>query len=345
MSFLFYQKTTPEFLNNYLKYKRYITFSAKTTIDESYYDIRTFFRYIKLSFYMNDKLDEITRSEFETIEIIDITLDDMNQVTANTISDYLKFLSCILENCPKSRNKKLASLKRMFEYLETNNLISINPTKFITSARVEKRLPKYLTLAESKQLLSKTINSEDKNKIRNYTIICLFLNCSLRLAELVGINLTDVKLDDKTLKVCGKGNRERIVYLNDACIEVIYEYLKVRPKLDKSFIDYNALFISSRNKRISRRTVQYIIDNELERTFKSDKKELHTHSLRHSGASMMYNENNTDILVIRRILGHKSLASTEIYTHVSPKKLRYIMENCTISSILERKKGGIENDR
>ena len=337
MSFLIYQKQSPEFLNNYLKYKRYITFSANTTIDEAYFDIRSFFRYIKLSFYMKDKVNEITKEEFENIEILDITLDDLNNVTRDTISNYLVFLNYTLNNCPKTRNRKLASIKRLFEYLEIHNLIITNPTKFVKTAKIEKRLPKYLTLTESKKLLANTINSDDKYKIRNYAIICLFLNCSLRLSELVRINLTDIKLDEKTLKVCGKGNRERIIYLNEACIEVIEEYLKVRPKLDKSFVDYNALFISSQKKRISRKTVQDIVKTKLENAFEEKEKDLHTHSLRHSSASMMYNENDTNILIIRRILGHKSLSATEIYTHVSPKKLRDIMENCTISSILERK--------
>ncbi len=337
MSFLVHQKQNPEFLNNYLKYKRYITFSANTTINEAYYDIRTFFRYIKLSFYMEDKINEINIEEFEKIEIASITLDDMNNVTRNTISDYLSFLKYTLDNCPKTRNKKLSSIKRLFEYLEVNNLITINPTKFITTAKVEKRLPKYLTLEESKILLATTIKSEDKNKIRNYAIICLFLNCGLRLSELVSINLTDMKLDERTIKIYGKGNRERIIYLNEACIEVISEYLKIRQKLNRTFKDYNALFLSSRNKRISRRSVQTIIENEINKAFEDSKKDLHTHSLRHSSATMMYNENNIDILIIRRILGHKSLKATEIYTHVSPKKLRYIMENCTISSILEKK--------
>lgn len=337
MSFLNYQKQNPEFLNNYLKYKRYITFSANTTTNEAYYDIRTFFRYIKLSFYMKEKINTITKLEFEKISIIDITINDMNNVTKNTITDYLTFLKYILDNCPKTRNKKLASIKRLFEYLENNNLIAINPTKFITTSKVEKRLPKYLNLDESKKLLSTAINSEDKNKIRNYAIICLFLNCSLRLSELIGINLTDIKLDEKTIKICGKGNHDRIIYLNEACIEVINEYLKVRQKLNRTYLDYNAFFLSSRNKRISRRTVQTIIENEIKKAFDDTKNDLHTHSLRHSSATMMYNENNTDILVIRKILGHKSLNSTEIYTHISPKKLKYIMENCTISSILERK--------
>ena len=336
MSFLKYQKQSPEFLNNYLKYKRYITFAAKTTIDEAYYDIRTFFRYIYLSFYMEDDEFDGTIEKFKEIPIKDITLDDMNKVKNTTIVDYLKFLNYTLGNSPKTRNKKLASIKRLFEYLEVTNLIASNPTKYIETSKIGKRNPKYLTLSESKTLLSTAIKSNNKYIIRNYAIICLFLNCSIRLSELVRINLSDLKLDERTVKIRGKGNKERILYLDDAVLEALNEYLKVRPKLDKSHIDYNALFISSRDKRISRRNVQTIIDTEIGNSFKKTKEHLHTHSLRHSSATMMY-ENNTDILVIKRILGHSSLSATEVYTHVSPNKLRYIMENYTISSILEKK--------
>ena len=344
MSFFQYQKQNPEFLNNYLKYKRWITYSAKTTIDEAYFDLRTFFRYLKLYFYMNDDLDEITVNEFKGITIKDISLNDMNNVTSSVVMDFLGFLKYTLNNSPKTRNRKLASIKRLFEYLELNRLVASNPTKYIETAKIEKRNPKFLTLKESKTLLSTTIKSESKNRIRNYAITCVFLNCSLRLSELVGINISSIKFDEKTIKVCGKGNKERILYLNEATMEAITEYLKIRPKLDKSFVDYNALFLSSRNKRISRRSVQYIIDTELKYTFKDTKENLHTHSLRHSSATMMY-DNNTDIFVIKKILGHNSLVATEIYTHVSNDKMRKIMENCTISSILEKKEEELKNAR
>lgn len=344
MSFLTYQKQSPEFLNNYLKYKRYITFSAGTTVDESYYDLRTLFRYIKIEFYKENS--NIDVEQFRSITIQDITIEDINKVTQKTLNDFIFFLKYTLDNCPKTRNKKLASLKRFFEYLYINNLISYNPTLGMKSATIEKRVAKHLNLNESKKLLSTTLNSDQRYKIRNYAITCLFLNCCLRLAELTQIDLTDLKLDEKTLKVHGKGNIERIVYLNDAVCEALTEYLKIRPSLGKDNTDYNALFISSRNKRISRRAVQSIIETQLNMTFDDEKREgLHTHTLRHSGASLMYNESDTDILVLKKVLGHKSIAATEIYTHVDAKKMKFIMENCTISSIIERKEEVIANGR
>lgn len=331
MFFLKYQNQNPEFLNNYLKYYHLVEFASINTVNEAYFDIRTFFRYIKYKFH-NQEFSDI--EEFKTFTIDDITLNDMNNVKPYIIDDYIFFLRNTLDNIPKTRNKKLATLKNFFKYLFTNNLISSNPTTFAKSAEIGKRQPKYLTLKESKNLLSTAINTDKRNKIRNYCIICLFLNCGLRLSELVKINKEDLKLDDMTIKVIGKGNKERIIYLNDATKESIEKYLEIRPNLSKKNMDYNALFLSERNKRISRRSVQNLITEVLK---KNQKGELHTHSLRHTSATLLYNENNTDIMLIKEILGHESILSTEIYTHISDKKLKEIMENCSISNILEKK--------
>lgn len=335
MSFLKYQKQSPEFLSNYLKYKRYIDFGAQTTTDETFFDLRTLFRYVKLYLYDKNKLVNITKEEFKKIDITDVTIEDLEKMNQNDLQNYLFFLDSTLENVSKTRNRKLASMKRLYEYLETNNLINVNPTKWMQSATIEKRQPKYLDLKESKQLLANTINSDSRYKIRNYAIICIFLNCSLRLSELVGINLTDLKIDnsEQSLRVTGKGNKQRILYLNSAVCEAINTYLKVRPPLDKSNKDYNALFLSSRKKRISQRSVQDIIKSELKELMESKGKEsakYHTHTLRHSCATLLYNEANVDIFVLKRILGHESLVATEVYTHVSDKKLRELMQNFNI---------------
>jgi len=338
MSFLKYQKQNPEFLNNYLKYKRYIESCAETTVNESYFDLRTLFRYIKLYLYDNDKLNKITKDDFKKIEIKEITIDDLSQMNEFKLEQYIVFLANVLENDAASRNKKLASMKRLYEFLETNNYIPNNPTRNIKTARLPKRVPKYLNLEESKKLLSKTINSDNRNKIRNYAITCIFLNCSLRVSELVKIDLTDLKLDssEQTIRINGKGNKQRILYLNEAVCEAIKLYLDIRPKLDKNQKDYNALFLSNRQQRISKRSVQTIIKDELQEVFEEEYKKYHTHTLRHSGISLLYNENDIDIFILKLILGHKSIAATEVYTHVSNKKLKNIMENCAISSIIER---------
>lgn len=345
MSFLNYQNDSPEFLINYLKYKRYISFGAETTINEAYYDLKTLFRYIKLLLKDKDKLYSISLEEFKDITIDDLTLSDIKKIKNQDLSDYLAFLRNTLDNSPKTRNRKLASLKRFFEYLYDNNYIDYNPSTTLHCASIGKRIPKYLTLDESKKLLSSTINSDDRNKIRNYAITCLFINCSLRLSEIVGINLDDIKIyeSEQTILIRGKGNKERLLYLNAAACEVINEYIKVRPKLGKDNIDYNALFLSERNKRISKRMVQTIIKNEMKNILdESEKNKCHAHILRHTGTSLLYNENDIDIFVLKIMLGHTSIKATEVYTHISDKKLKYIMENCTISSILEKKEAKLD---
>ena len=340
MSFLDFQSESPEFLNNYLKYVRFISFNAQTTVDEAFFDLRTLLRYIKLLLYDENKLNNFDINYFKTISIKDITLADMRKVTSQDLHNFIRFLHDELNNNPKTRNKKLASLRKLFDYLSANNYIPTNPSIGLHSAKVEKRLPKYLSLEQSKKLLSNTIKSDSTNKIRNYAITCIFLNCSLRLSELVNINISDMKIDEseQTIKITGKGNKERILYLDKAVCEAINEYLKVRPVTGRENPDYDALFLSSHKKRISKRAVQTIIKEEMIQLKENSLKDCHVHILRHTSTTLLYSENDINIFILKEILGHKSIKATEIYTHVPDKKLKEIMENCTISSILERER-------
>lgn len=337
MSFIINQENNPEFLNNYLKFQAYITFKSDLTVEEMYTDIRTFFRYL---IYINKKENkEFNIDDFKKIEINEITLSDMEAVTNSTINDFIYFLRYNLDNCAKTRNRKLASIKKLFTYLDNQNLISHNPALNISRAKVEKRQPKYLNLTESKKLLSDVAKKEHRNSIRNYAITCVFLNCCIRLNELVLIDLTDIKLDERTIRIHGKGNIERIIYMDDAVLEAITKYLEIRPKLNDYYPDKNALFLSNRNQRISKRNVQMIIKNELNESIDNSDNKYHTHSLRHTGATLMYDENNTDILIIKEILGHKSICSTEVYTHVADKRLKELAMNFNILDI-----GGSKNE-
>lgn len=332
MSFLKYQKQNPTFLNDYLKYQRYIAGYSEMTVNEYYYDLRTFFRFLRA--YNLNILDNISKSDLKKIEIKTITIKELNMVTENIIDNFIIFLNYNLCNIPKTRNRKLASLKRFFEYLSNNNLISNNPAKEIHTAKIEVRVVKPLSIDESKKILSKIITSNQRFKIRNYAIACIFLNCSIRLSELISINVSDLKMNEKTIKIHGKGNVERIIYMDDAVFEAITEYLKVRPHLNNIY--QNALFISERNKRISKRCVQSIIKDVLDNIVPEErKKKIHIHTLRHTSASLMYN-NNTDIFVIKKILGHKSLVATQLYTHVSDERMKNLIQNYGISSILEK---------
>ena len=182
-----------------------------------------------------------------------------------------------------------------------------------------------MSLDDSKKLLSVTENDDnDENKERDYAIITLFLNCGLRLSELIGINIQDIDFNEYKMNVIGKGNKERTIYLNKACINAINNYLLVRPKegvKNDSKASNKALFLSKRHERISNRTVQYIVEKEL-RKAGLDTSKYSTHKLRHTAATLMYQYGQVDIRALQELLGHKSISTTEIYTHVSNEQVR-----------------------
>jgi site-specific recombinase XerD len=198
--------------------------------------------------------------------------------------------------------------------------------KMLDSPKTNKSLPKYLTLDQSIDLL-KAIDG--KNKERDYAILTLFLNCGLRLSELVGLNYTDIR-SDGSMRVIGKGSKERVVYLNNACISAIERYMRVRPV--DGVEDKNALFLSSRLKRISPKTVQYIVKTTLEKAGMKDR-ELSTHKLRHTAATLMYQYGNVDVLAIKEMLGHESLSTTQIYTHIMDEQLQKAADANPLSSV------------
>lgn len=192
-------------------------------------------------------------------------------------------------------------------------------------------MPKYLTLEQSVNLL----NSVDgKFKERNYCILTLFLNCGLRLSELVGINISHIK-DDNTLVVLGKGNKERTIYLNNACLYAIKQYMAVRPV--DGVIDRDALFLSSRKCRISNQGVQKVVEDALKKSG-LDGMGFSTHKLRHTAATLMYQHGNVDPLQLKEILGHENLSTTEIYTHVNNEQLKHAVDSNPLNDDSKLKK-------
>ena len=208
-------------------------------------------------------------------------------------------------------------------------MIKENPAIGIKTPKQEKRMPKYLSLEDSKRLLNVTADENDENKERDYAIITLFLNCGLRLSELVGINISNIDFSENRLTVIGKGNKERTIYLNEACINAITKYMSVRPKegvkMD-SKASNKALFLSKWKERISNRTVQYIVERELLKAG-LDTSKYSTHKLRHTAATLMYQYGKVDIRALQELLGHESIATTEIYTHVSNEQVRDAVES------------------
>ena len=309
-------------LASFLIYIESIQGKSPKTANEYFYDIRTFYRFLKLKF---DSVSDA--EEFDNINIDDVTLEMLARVDLNVIYEYINFLTRERHNSSSARARKIASLKSFFKYVcNKAKLLDVNPTAELESVKINKQLPKHFTLEDSVALLSEV---DGRNAERDYCILTLFLNCGMRLAELVGINVTDIQGDKLT--VIGKGGKERTIYLNEACIDALSDYMILRKEMKPTAKDRNALFLSERETRISRRTVQYIVEKYVKK-IGLDPHKYTTHKLRHTAATLMH-ESGVDIRVLQEILGHKQLSTTEIYTHVSNDRMRDAVKSNPLSSI------------
>ena len=322
-------ENNPEYLNSFLQYS--LTYKKKSPESVNQYncDLTMFLRYMKYLFKLTNEED------FNKITINDFTLEQLSKVTQENIHSFITYLS-IKRNCgPATCARKISTIRIFFKYLTiTAKLLNDNPAQNLETPKLNKRLPRYLTLEDSEKLLSLTYSDDsNENKERDFAIITLFLNCGLRLSELVGINIADIKFDDQKMTVIGKGNKERSIYLNKACIDAINAYLDVRPKegikKDKKDSD-KALFLSSYKQRISKRTVENIVSKELARAG-LDTTKYSTHKLRHTAATLMYKYGEVDIRALQELLGHQSISTTEIYTHVDNDQVRTAVESNPLS--------------
>ena len=310
----------PQVLRDFLVYHETIRGHSKNTVDEYYLDLRTFFRYLKLSRGL------VPRSaELEVISISDIDVPFISKVTLAEIYDFLAFLSRDRIKQPNSaepeigltassRARKIAAIRSFFKYMTVKaKLLDENPVQDLDSPKLPKTLPRYLTLEESQRLLSAVDGS---NKERDYCILCIFLNCGLRISELVGMNVNDYRGDN--LRVIGKGNKERTVYLNDACRAALDAWLDVRRNLVPARV--SAMFLSNRRTRISVDSVQVMVKKYLKRAG-LDASLYSTHKLRHTAATLML-QNGVDVRTLQEVLGHENLNTTQIYTHIDNAELR-----------------------
>lgn len=300
----------PAIIKDYLIYMQTIKGKSLKTIDEYYSDLRTFFRFIKVNRGLVSK-----NTPYTEINISDIDIHIIKSVTLTDIYEFMNYVMRERNNNNSTRARKSSSLRGFFGYITTKkHLLENDPTKELEVPKKKKTKPKYLTLEQSIELLNAV---EGKYKERDYCILTLFLNCGLRLSELVGLNFSDIRTDN-TMRVLGKGNKERIVYLNDACITAINDYKLVRP-ID-GVKDKNALFISRNNNRVSPKTVQAMVYKYLEK-IGLDSQGYSCHKLRHTAATLMYQQGGVDILVLKELLGHENIGTTEIYTHLSSNQL------------------------
>ncbi len=315
-----YRQESPPILKDFLMYHETIKGHSSKTVDEYFLDLRTFFRFLKI-----ERGIVARKADFDEISIMDVDLDFVRNVTLNEVYNFLTFLARdrIVNQrshykeyglSTTTRARKIACIRSFYKYLTVKaKLLAENPVADLDSPKTPKSLPRYLTLEESRCLL----NSVDgNNRERDYCILCIFLNCGLRISEIVGLNVTDYHGD--ILRIVGKGNKERIVYLNESTKRAIDNWLIVRKNTVPS--REPAMFVSNRRTRISRETVHSMVKTNLMRAG-LDSTQYSAHKLRHTAATLML-QNGVDVRTLQEVLGHEHLNTTQIYTHVDSSELR-----------------------
>ncbi|MDD5937711.1 MAG: tyrosine recombinase XerC [Clostridiales bacterium] len=326
----------PPILRDFLTYHETIQGHSKKTVDEYYLDLRNFFRYMKL------EKGYVPRTvEFQKIDISDVDIDLIRSVTLSDVYTYMSYLSRDRPQHPNSdstdyglkassRARKIATIRSFYKYLTNKaKLLTENPMQDLDSPRIKKSLPRYLDLDSSIQLLESV---DGPFAERDRCMLTLMLNCGLRISELIGLNIPDVRGDQ--LRVLGKGNKERILYLNDACIQSIQNYLSVRNS--QQAIDKNALFLSRRRKRISKAAVEKMVKKYLNQAG-LDSSLYSPHKLRHTAATLML-QNGVDVRTLQEVLGHEHLNTTQIYTHVDNENLRLAAKANPLGQVTGKKK-------
>ena len=316
-----YRTEAPPILRDFLVYHETIQGHSRRTVDEYFLDLRNFFRFLKL-----DKGRVARNTPFEEISIDDVDLELIRSVTLSDVYAYMNYLSrdrVVHPNSPDAhsglsapaRARKAAAIRSFYKYLTNKaKLLTENPMQDLDAPRLKKALPRYLDLEESVNLLD---HVDGANQARDYCILTLFLNCGLRISELVGLNVTDVR--GNQLRVLGKGNKERMLFLNDACQSALEDWLTQRSML--TLVDQNALFVTLQNRRrISRAAVNKLVKKHLAAAG-LDSTQYSAHKLRHTAATLML-QNGVDVRTLQEVLGHDHLNTTQIYTHVDNDDLR-----------------------
>lgn len=304
-----YLTDAPQPVREFLVYHDTIKGQSKATVDSYFMDMRTFTRYLMLSRNLIPR-----NTPPEDIDIRNVDLDFYGLVTLTEIYDFLAYLSRDRELTASSRARMIVCLKGFYRYhtVKTKQL-TVNPVQDLDTPKIQKSLPRYLTLEESQRLLTAV---SGKNKERDYCILCLFLNCGLRISEMVGLNLTSIRQD--SLLIHGKGSKERVVYLNDSSAKALNDWLLVRKNI--AAIDRNAVFLSARRTRMSVDAVQVMVKKTLLKAG-LDPNQYSPHKLRHTAATLML-QNGVDVRTLQEVLGHENLNTTQIYTHIANSGLK-----------------------
>lgn len=317
---MIFDESMPLILEDFLNYLGTIKGKSQNTVKEYYYDLRTLFRFLKIRYRFVDR-----NMDFDSIPIDDIDEKFIDKITLQDLFAFISYSDIKRNNSNFAKARKVASIRSFFKYLHTIvKLVDTNPALNLETPKTDSRQPVYLTLDESRSLLDII---DGTYKERDYAIITLFLNCGLRISELISIDINKIKGD--TLTVVGKGNKERTIYLNDACVDSINRYLAVRPT--EGVKDKKALFLSKRKSRISVRAIQHLVKKYMEKAG-LDTEKYSPHKLRHTAATLMYKYGNVDIRALQKILGHESVSTTQIYTHIDDDRLRKAVKSNPLSN-------------
>lgn len=304
----------PAYIKEYIFYLRVIRNRSEKTIEAYYSDLRLFLRYIRR-----------TRMGIDDDDTAAVPFEEMRKITLADVYEYLNYTAEVEKSNDKTRARKVSALKGFYKALCANKLTSFtldrNPVLNLDVPSPKKSKPVYMDLDTSRRLVEQMDTENDFYK-RDFCILILFLNCGMRLSELVGLNINDLNFEDRTIRLLGKGNKERIIHMNEGCAAALTEYLTERPDVDGE----PALFLSKRKTRITNRRVQQIVGDAIDRIGMGGRG-LSTHKLRHTAATLMYQYGNVDPMVLKEILGHANLATTEIYTHLTNENIRTAMDS------------------
>ena len=319
----------PEYLKDFLFYMETIKGRSPRTVYGYYIDIRNFIRFLMID---NNIVDEDT--DYNNIKISNASFDLIKNATRKKAEEFLYEFKQNHNNEAKARSRKVSAIRSFYKYLTVSSgKLTENPMLNLETPKMKKSLPKYLTLEQALELLT---HVETNFTERDFCIITLFLNCGMRLSELCGINVHDIR--DNQLKLLGKGNKERIVYLNGSCIDAVNNYLAVLNSGEKvKRVDKNALFLNRSGKRITPRSVERIVEHCLKEAG-LDGLGISPHKLRHTAATLLYQNAEVDIRVLKELLGHESLSTTEIYTHVSNKQIEDASNKSPLKNVKQPKK-------
>lgn len=301
------KEENPKILNDFLNYLLSIKSYSIETIKSYNIDLLLFFCFVK-----QYKKLKINVKEFNKFVLL--------QVKEGDVIAFLVYCNYSRNNNAYTRKRKLMAIKCFYKWLFENipeDNILIDPTTKLKSPIGIERLPKYLSLTNAKKLIKVFNKQNSNNPIRDNMIIEVFLTTGIRVSELINIRIKDINFSTKTIQIVGKGNKERTVYFNEQCKKDLLKFINNKKKLNIN--DY--LFTTYMHQQYTRNGIYYLCKKAF-KLIGLDEKKYSTHTLRHTSATILYTYVKQDTLLLKEFLGHSSISSTQIYTHIHDLKLK-----------------------